>query len=162
LQVVNSTELSKEQKIARLKELAGSEETRMPALYQLKHLDDPAATQTALAIFRAAESPRDLKLRMGRLLMQANRPAREGPVEGFLKEFAAYLVGAVLDGGEKEFCRKLTGSEPTAVGEYAYLASDFDGYKDIDLAPFKDARVVPILIRCLEAPDNVYPKETRR
>ena len=42
-----------------------------------------------------------------------------------------------------------------AVGEYAFLASDFNGYQGIDFAPFKDARLVPILIRCLDAPDTI-------
>jgi hypothetical protein len=39
------------------------------------------------------------------------------------------------------------------------LASDFEGYTGIDFAPFKDARVVESLIRCLDAPDTVYAED---
>lgn len=159
MQVVNSAELSKDQKIARLKELAGSEETRMIALMQLDRLDPKEAMQTVPAVFRAKDTPRQLKLRLGHFMLKGSRPQREGFPKSFVEEFARYLVKATLDDGEKEFCQKLDGLALTAVGEYAYLASDFQGYKNVDFEPFKDGRVVLVLIRCLYAPDNVYPKD---
>jgi hypothetical protein len=157
-QVVNSADLSKEQKVAKLKGMVGVEETRMAALYELNHLDENEATAAALDVFRAKESSRELKLRMGHFVLQGARPQHKGFPEGAVKEVAAYLVGAIVDGGEKEFCHKLTEGTVTAVGEYAYLASDFGGYQGVDFTPFKDARGVPVLIRCLAAPDDVYAK----
>jgi len=153
--VFNSTELSTAEKVARLKEMAARDETRWQALYHLDRLDHRAASDTALAMFRAADASRELKLRLGHLMLEQNRPQLEGFPQEFVKEFAAYLIGAVLDGGEAEFCRKLPGGTTTAVGEYAWLASDFGGYMNLDFAPFKDARVVPVLIACLDAPDDV-------
>lgn len=159
MQVVNSTELSDAQKIARLKEYAGAQDTRMFALLQLERLDFKEAMDTALAAFRAKDAPGQLKLRLGRFMLQGNRPQRAGFPESFVEEFAQFLVAAILDGGQREFSQKLDGLSLTAVGEYAYLASDFQGYQRVDFAPFKDARVVPVLIQCLDAPDNVYPKD---
>lgn len=155
-QVANSKELTPPEKVARLRELVSKEETRMMALYQLESIATTAATDVAITHFRAADTPRLTKLKLGHFLLEGIRPQREGFPKEFVAEFARYLVQAVLDGGEAEFCQKLEGHPTTAVGEYAYLASDFDGYKGIDFAPFKDARVVPILIRCLDAPDNVF------
>ncbi|MDP6636062.1 MAG: hypothetical protein QGG42_14275 [Phycisphaerae bacterium] len=154
--VVKSTELSKDQKIARLEELAGAKDTQMIALYQMELLDPQKTMQVAAGIFKARGSSRLTKLRMGRFMLTRERPGKKGFPRDFIKEFASYLVGAVLDGGQEEFCRKLPGHPMTAVGEYAYLASYFQGYKGVDFAPFKDARLVPILISCLDAPDNTY------
>ncbi len=156
-QVADSKELSLPEKVARLREFVRKEETRMMALYQLEFIDTTAATDVAIALFRAADTSRPTKLQMGHFLLDGIRPQRESFPKEFLAEFARYLVQAVLEGGEAEFCQKLEGHPTTAVGEYAYLASNFDGYKGIDFAPFKDARVVPILIRCLDAPDNTFP-----
>lgn len=154
-QVADSNELTPDEKVARLRELTRKEETRQMALYRLNAIDAAAAIDEATALFRAADTPRPAKLRMGHFLLEGNRPQQAG----FVAEFAKYLVQAIVDGGEAEFCQKLEEHPTTAVGEYAYLASDFDGYKGIDFAPFQDVRVVPILIRCLDAPDNVYGKE---
>lgn len=155
-QVVNSKELSSVEKLTRLRELTGKEETRQIALYHLEQIDPAVAVDAALKIFRADTAARELKLRMGHFLLTSNRPQREGFPQAFVAEFAQYLTQAILDGGEAEFCRKLEGGLTTAVGEYACLASSFDGYTGIDFAPFKDARVVPVLVRCLNAPDNTY------
>lgn len=155
-QVTNSKELTLPEKVARLRELVRKEETRMMALYQLETIDAMAATNAAIMLFRATDTPRPTKLQTAHFLLEGIRPQREGFPKEFVAEFARYLVHSVLDGGEAEFCQKLEESPTTAVGEYAYLASDFNGYKGIDFALFKDARVVPILIRCLDAPDNTF------
>jgi hypothetical protein len=154
--VVNSGELSKARKLERLKQLAGAEETQMIALYQMELLDQAKTLQAAAEIFRAKGSSRLTKLRMGHFLLTGQRPGKDEFPKGFGKEFAKYLIARILDGGEKEFCGKFPQGTMTAVGEYAYLASHFDGYKAIDFAPFKDTRVAGVLIKCLNAPDNVY------
>jgi hypothetical protein len=156
MKVVKSTELSKDEKFARLKEFTGAEETRSIALYQMEMLDPAKAMQIAAGVFRAKGSSRLTKLGMGHFMLTGERPRKNGFPKGFVKEFAGYLVGEILNGGQKEFCRTLPDRQMTAVGEYAYLASHFDGYKGVDFTPFKDARLVPILIKCLDAPDNIY------
>ncbi len=156
-QVANSKELTPPEKVARLQWFTRKQETRMMALYQLESIDATAATDVAITLFRSADTPRPTKLQMGHFLLEGIRPQREGFPKEFRAEFAHFLVQSVVEGGEAEFCQKLEESPTTAVGEYAFLASDFDGYKGIDFAPFKDARVVPILIRCLDAPDNIFP-----
>ncbi len=157
-QVADSKELSPEEKVARLRELARKEETRLMALYQLDVIDAAAAREEALILFRATDAPRRTKLHMGHFLLEGNRPQQTGFPSAFVAEFAKYLVETIVKDGEAEFCQKLEDHITTAVGEYAYLASDFEGYKGIDFRPFKDARMVPILIHCLDAPDNVYAK----
>lgn len=152
-----SKELTKDEKITQLKALTLSDKTRLAALFRLASLDEPQALQAALTFFRAKESPRELKLEMGRFLLKGDRPKSPALPAGFIDEYASYLIGAILDGGQAEFCRKLDGLTSTAVGEYALLAGNFEGYGDIDFTPFKDARLVPILIACLDAPDIVYP-----
>ena len=154
--VVKSTELSKDQKLAALTGPASAEETRMTALYQMELLDPAKTMQAAVGVFRAKGSSRLTKLGMGHYMLERGRPGKEGFPKGFVKEFAGYLLGEILDGGQKEFLRTLPERSMTAVGEYAYLASHFDGYKGVDFAPFKDARLVPILVKCLDAPDNIY------
>jgi hypothetical protein len=157
MEVANSTELTKEQKVARLKEMAGNEELRSTALYWLDRVDRSEAVQAARALFRAKDAPRNTKLSLGRFLLSGNRPQAKDFPKDFVAEYAQYLIGAILDGGEKEFMAALEDGTLTAVGEYVFLASDFMGYQGVDFTPLKDARVVPILIRCLGAPDNVYP-----
>lgn len=158
-QVRDSKELSPTEKVTRLRELTRKEDTRMMALYSLNSIDPAAARDEAVTLFRAADTSRKTKLEMGHFVLADNRLKQAGAPGAFVAEFAKHLIQAILDGGETEFCQKLEEHTLTAVGEYAYLGSDFDGYKDIDFAPFKDARVVPILIRCLNAPDEVYAKE---
>ena len=157
--VANSTELSTTEKVARLREFIRRDETRQTAFYQLDLIDPAAARDEVLALFRAAGTPRRTKLWAGHLLLERGRPQQNGFPKEFAAEFAKYLISAILDGGEAEFFEKQDGTVPTAVGEYAYLGSSFDGYKDIDFAPFKDPRVVPVLIRCLDAPDHVFAEE---
>jgi hypothetical protein len=157
-QVAYSKDLTPAEKVARLRELCRKEETQMTALYQLHVIDAAAAGDEALAIFRAADAARQTKLRMGHFILERIRPQQADVGNEFVAEFARYLIAAILEDGEAEFSNKLDELQLTAVGEYAYLASDFGGYKSIDFAPFKDARLVPILIRCLKAPDNVYAK----
>jgi hypothetical protein len=157
--VVKDGGISNDQKIVRLTKFTGDEETRMIALYQIELLDPGRAMQTAAGIFRAKDSSRQTKLQIGRFMMTRSRPGRFGkkgfPKE-FVKEFAKFLVGAVLDGGQKEFCVAVPEGAMTAVGEYAYLSSYFQGYKGVDFKPFKDTRLVPILLSGLNAPDNVH------
>ncbi|MES2657568.1 MAG: hypothetical protein V4689_03065 [Verrucomicrobiota bacterium] len=158
-QVADSKQLSPAEKVARLRELTRKEETRQMALYRLDAIDPAAARDEVLTLFRAADTPRQTKLLTGHFLLEGNRPQQADFPSAFVAEFARYLVQAILDGGEAEFCQKLEQRHPTAVGEYACLVSDFNGYKGIDFAPFMDPRVVPILIRCLDAPDTVFPKD---
>ncbi len=156
-EVVDSKELTAAEKVARLRELIHKEETRLMALYRLDVIDAAVARDEALVLFSAADTSRQTKLRMGNFILGGNHPQQAGFPSAFVAEFARYLIEAIVMDGEAEFCQKLDGLHLTAVGEYAYLASDFDGYKSVDFTPFKDARLVPVLIRCLNAPDNVHP-----
>jgi hypothetical protein len=96
-QVANSKELTPPEKVARLRELANKEETRMMALYQLESIDTAAATDVAITFFRAADTPRRTKLQLGHFLLEGIRPKREGFPKEFVAEFARDLVQAVLD-----------------------------------------------------------------
>lgn len=157
--VANSPELTITEKVARLREFIGREDTRLIAFYQLDLIDAVAARDEALALFRAAGTPRRTKLWAGHFLLERGRPGHDAFPKEFNAEFAKYLIAAILDGGEAEFFEKQDGTAPSAVGEYAYLGSSFGGYKDIDFTPYKDARLVPVLIRCLDAPDHVNPED---
>ena len=157
--VANSTELSTTEKVARLREFIRREDTRIIAFYQLERIDADTARDEALALFRAADTPRRTRLWTGHFLLERGRPQLDGFPKEFNAEFAKYLIAAILDGGEAEFFQRQDRSVPTAVGEYAFLSSGFEGYKDIDFTPYKDPRVVPVLIRCLDGPDYIIPED---
>ena len=154
--VANSTELGAAEKVARLREFLGREETRQMAFHHLETINPDVAAQEALKLFRSAGTPRQTKLWAGHFLLEGNRPQRGSVPKEFAAEFAKYLIQAIMNGGEAEFCQKQDGTALTAIGEYAFVSSDFSGYKGIDFSPFKDPRLVPVLIRCLDAPDHVF------
>jgi len=154
-EIVRSTELSKQQKIERLAKYFSEERLQVRVLYCMAELDKAAAQKAGLELFRKPMATRDTKLRLGRCL------ARIGPPQEFAAEYARFLVQAVLDGGQEEFLARREDGSFSAVGEYAYIASGFEGHKADMFAGLKDPRVIPILIKCLDAPETVWPSEAR-
>lgn len=82
---------------------------------------------------------------------------KRSKVPGAEKVCAPFLLREILKGGP-DFCRK-TPHRITAVGEYAFLSDGFEGYDRNDFEQFKDKRVIPVLRRCLYAPDTIFGKE---
>lgn len=150
--IVASKDIPKDEKIQKLREFLEKEPYWPGVLYRIAQVDELAAQSIALELFQSETTTREHKLQLGRVLLQRYK------VPGFMREYANFLIGAVLNGGEEEFCRKRE-RKLSAVGEYAFIASGFEGYSSDAFEKIKDKRVIPILIKCLNAPDNVYGKQ---
>ncbi|MHC4200910.1 MAG: hypothetical protein ACYSU0_13035 [Planctomycetota bacterium] len=147
--IVASTELTRQEKIAKLKGYFGKEPYWPAVLYRIARVDKAAAQAAALELFRRKGTSREHGLQLGRVLLTQYK------APGFIDEYAPFLVNAVLVGGEKEFCVKRE-RKISAVGEYAFIASGFEGHSPGHFEKIKDKRVIPVLIKWLDAPDNVW------
>jgi hypothetical protein len=139
-------------KIARLRTFLG----RAPESTVLNYMhmvDEAAAREVALERFRRGGATRSERLEIGHLLMSA-----PWQPEAFADEYARFLLDAVLHGGREEFLASRSRA-PTAVGEYAYIAADFEGMSSSYFPKIADPRVIPALIAGLDAPDHVWPKD---
>ena len=148
-QIYTTTTLTTGEKIERLRGYFVYEDLMPMALWRIEQLDKAAAAESALGLFRADATSRLFKIALGRRIVQVYDD------EAFVPEFGTFLVNAILNGGKEEFCGKREEETYTAVGEYAYMASGFKGYSKEIFAGIADARVVPVLIACLDAPDTV-------
>lgn len=151
--IVAAQDLTEEQKVQKLRAYFDREPFWTAVLSRIDQVNPAAGRQIALELFRARTTSQEQKYALGSYLFE-----RGGSPE-FADEYAAFLVDAVLHGGKQEFCRKNDEGRRTAVGEYVtLLACDRPISRGIP-ERLKDPRVIPILIRCLKAPDNVYPNQ---
>lgn len=150
--IIDDATLTKEQKVRRIGEHLGPD--RLPdAVQWIFRVDRATARQTARTAFGNPQTSREQKLQLGKLMLTR----LEEP--GFIDMYAPFLVDAVLNGGQDEFMQKRIEHRISAVGEYAFIASDFDGMSSALFPKLADKRVIPVLINCLDAPDHVWPKE---
>lgn len=147
--IVASTELTRQEKIEKLKGYFGKEPYWPAVLYRIARVDKAAAQAAALELFRRKGTSREHRLQLGHVLLAHYK------APGFIDEYATFLVDAVLVGGEKEFCVKRE-RKISAVGEYAFIASGWEGHSPEHFKNIKDKRVVPVLVKCLDAPDTVW------
>lgn len=150
--VLKSADLSQEAKVTSLSAILAREDRWPYVLFRIGKLDQDLANDTALELFRQPASSWPHRIEAGRYLLEQEKP-------GFKLEFAAFLISAILNGGEKEFCVPRPENEPSVVGEYAGISGGINAPRGIGFDEVADQRVVPILIRCLDAPDHVYPAE---
>lgn len=150
--IVASKDMTKDEKIQKLHEFLEKEAYWPAVLYRIAQVDKLVAQNIALNLFLSKTTSQEHRLQLGRLLLQTYK------APGFMREYAHFLIDAVLNDGEKEFCRKRE-RKLSAVGEYVFIASGFEGYSSDAFEKIKDKRVIPILIKCLNAPDNIYGKQ---
>jgi hypothetical protein len=154
--IVKSSELTKQQKVDKLIKYFEKEPSWWSGvLYRLDRVDKTAARNISLKLFRDLNTSRVQRYELGRYILRTPNP--DDP-KSFISEYRKFLIDAILNGGEKEFF-KPNAHEHTAVGEYAGIAGGTNRPEGILFAEVADKRVIPILIRCLPAPDHVYPKE---
>lgn len=115
---------------------------------------DPDRLAEAIGCFRSEDSSRPEKLALGRKILTRHRAYQ------FTDEYAPFLIEAVLNGGEEEFFATRVSHSLTAVGEYAFLASGFEGHSRRLFGRIRDERVIPLLIKCLDAPDTVFGEQS--
>jgi len=148
--IARSEGLSKEEKVRRLRQYLTKGVESTGVMRWIAQVDPPSAQALGIELFRDPRTSREEKLHVGKELLRLEAPA-------FIDEYAPFLLEAVLTGGEKEFMAERPMHRISAVGEYVFIASDFDGMASKQFEKLKDKRVIPILIRCLGAPDHVYP-----
>lgn len=150
-EIVNAKQLSSQEKIEKLSAYFAKEPNWQVILYRLDRVDKALVKQIAIRLFRKSETSRINRIEVARYLLGENIP-------GFNAEYRSFLIDAILNGGVNEFFKPRDEDTHTAVGEYAYIASGLNAPRGITFDEVKDARVLPALIRCLDAPDDVYPK----
>lgn len=148
--IAYSDSMATKEKILRIAKYIDNDRYWKDALYYLLKVDTPYTKEIALDMFRRYEQPNEKKYIAGEILVTSCH------AEEFIPEFAEFIKNTLLENGEEEFCRVREELEPSAVGIYAFVASDFWGYSARYFKYFKDKRAIPILIKWLDAPDNVY------
>jgi len=148
--IAYSDSMGTNEKILRISKYLDNERYWKDAFYYLLNVDTSYTMELALNMFRQNEYPNEKKYFAGEFLVTRCN------ADEFIPEFAGFIKKTMLEIGEKEFCRIREELMPSAVGIYASVASGFWGYSSEYFRYFKDKRAIPILIKCLDAPDNVY------
>ena len=150
-EIFQSPTLTKEQKLQKLERFLDKYPAR--TAYLLIELDQGAARQIILKHFLDPKIPKTRKLELGRILLQ-KLDAQE-----IIPEFKGFLVKDILE-NINEFMQPQEDYATSGLAEYVYIASRFSGYHDPKLFDaFKDERIIPNLIRSLNASDWVWPKD---
>lgn len=145
---VESAELTVAQKLERLRGMM--KEHGADVLPWVHRLDPAAAVKVAVDRIHDPAVPRGEKVRTADVMMR-----REMGAADFMDAYAPVLVELVVHGGAEEMMRPNPVGTPTAVGQYAWIASDFGGFSSNDFAKVADKRVIPALTECLSAPDEL-------
>jgi len=149
--IANNPSLTTAQKVEQLNDYFGKVPLHLEVLSFLMGCDKTAARDSALKQFRKPDTSTYHKLECGRFLLTWSKV----PAPDFIAEYAPFLIDAVLNQGSDEFMkvRNDDSIRLSAVGEYAFIASGFEGHNPKHFEKLKDRRVIPVLIRCLDAPD---------
>jgi hypothetical protein len=148
--IVGAADLSETQKLEQIESRFTPDAYWIGYLRRLDSSNRPMTVHLAFRLFRKADAPHAQRYEVSRYLLQ------HGPPE-FHAEYRDFLVNAILNGGAEEFCQPLTGQK-TAVGEYSGIAGGIDAAQGITFEEVRDPRVIPVLIQCLRAPDQVLPE----
>lgn len=150
--IVNRTDLSVSQKIEKIRPYVRKQDSQLQALSFMLQIDKKVAKETAITSFHASKISLTDKLILGDFILN------QTPSDDFQDEYAKFLLREVLN-GEKYFMKVNEQGAKTAIGEYVSIAAGFSGYNPALFNKMKDERVIPILIRCLNAPDEVWGEQ---
>lgn len=160
-EIVNSKDLTKEQKLAAVSAYFEKDCYWPGVLHTLDGIDKSRAWEIALGWFRKPDTSRLHKYQLAKYLLNAQDPMfarKPGDPPGFITEYRSFLIDAILKGGKEEFCVPKTGTQ-TAIGEYAGISGGIDAPRGVLFSDVADKRVIPVLIECLAAPDHVYAEK---
>ena len=143
-------QLSKSDKIFKLKKYLNHELYFIPALRHIINLDSKIGEKLCKDYYRKEETALK-KYQLAQLLLRSNTIKLN---KDFLLSHKKFLIDLILKNGEKEFCRVREHSEVTAVGEYVKIAQFNPEYFQV----MSDQQVVAILKKCLKSPNTVHPK----
>jgi len=122
----------------------------------LAAIDQATARNAAMRLFGNPGTIRSDKYWLGQFLLRTEMPKagrRMGDPPGFVAEYRAFLIDAILVSGEEEFLTQKEYGSRTAVGEYCRLATgERGGPETVLFTELKDPRVIPVLEQCLNAP----------
>ena len=151
--IAQSKTLQTREKLQKLEKYLDADKTQVSAAYFIAKVDKTEGAQLLWMRLQDGNTPCDLRLYDGRLLLQLFEYKEAMPV---YKEFLIHEITTNID----DFLKPQEEHHISAVGEYAFIAGNFEGYKGEELFElFKDKRVVPYLIKALDAPDWVLPKD---
>jgi hypothetical protein len=151
MKIVESNDLSKEQKLEELRKYIDSPEVYISSLiYWMDRVDHKEAIKTGEEYFNREKITTRDKLEVGKRLVEMGDTNIIPPYKKFLVDEIVNNIG--------EFMKEREDYAISAVGEYSSMAAGFNGYKKEVFESFKDPRVIPNLITALGAPDEVYRK----
>ncbi len=152
--IEKNPQLTTAQKVEQLRGYFGKFEQWQTVLWVIEGCDKAAARDCALELFRKPDTSIYHKIECGRYLLSMLTP-------NFINEYAPFLIDAVLKQGSEEFMKvREDGDRISAVGEYAFMAGGFEAHNPEYFERVKDRRVIPVLVRCLDAPDY-KPRRSR-
>jgi hypothetical protein len=157
--VLESGDLTDEQKLAAIGEFF-DDPNSLEALGYVARVDPGLAARRLEQQFRNPE--RTIAERLAYARRRITRASVQlGPRPGnrderFLTDYADFLLHHVLHGGAAAFHKPQVEFALTAVGEYAHIAAGFEGHDPNHFQRLADARAIPVLIDCLDAPDWVH------
>jgi hypothetical protein len=148
--IAYSDSMETNEKILRLVKYLNNDQYWKDSYYYLLKVDTSYIKEMVLNKFRQDDAAKEEKYFAVEFLLTRCKAEELAP------EFADFIKKAMLESGEEEFCRIREELKPSAVGIYASVASGFWGYSSEYFRYFEYRRAIPILIKCLDAPDNVY------
>ncbi len=154
-QVIIDKKLANEEKIEQIELYFKQDPRSNKALQWIGRVDKDFAIELMKKEFRNKNRTVSDKIELGDLLL-SNRNYR---TPDFIKEYAPFLIEEILSSGSKTFNTKLDVHTKTAIGQYANIASDFMGYHSEHFKNISDKRVIPILIKAMDAPDRLFGKQ---
>ena len=154
-QVVIDKKITNEEKIKQIETYFADDPRSNKALQWIGRVDKELAAELMKKEFRNKNRSVSDRIELGELLLSPNRYY----TPDFGKEYAPFLIEEILSSGTKTFNTKLDEHTKTAIGQYAYIASGFMGYSSEHFEFISDKRVIPVLIKAMDAPDKVYGEQ---
>jgi len=157
--VVRDSSLDTDGKLGRLQEFIGAGVWLPCVLHYMAQVHPTHAVAVAVEAFRAPDATVPQRLGIGGWLL-GRHPSRGGELPpGFDREYAAWLVqAAIADNGDSLMVVTELGTE-TPVAHLAWWAGGHQGFPATSFPTDADRRVIPVLVRCLDAPDAVWPAQ---
>ena len=158
--IVQDPALGVDEKIARLKTFGEKHKEYFPSvLWNMNQVSPERTFEVGLAWFHLPGTATPRRLEIGKWLLTRSFSRDKWLAEsGFSREYAVWLVNTAIEDKGDSLMAVSTGGE-TAVGQLAWWSAGFEGFSAASFPLDADRRVIPILVRCLGAPDHVWAED---
>jgi hypothetical protein len=157
--IVRDPALGVDEKIAHLKTFGEKRKGYFSSvLWNMNQVNPERTFDVGLEWFHLPGSTTSQRLEIGKWLL--TRPfSRDQWLadSGFSREYAMWLVKTAIEDKGDSLMAVRSGGE-TAVGQLAWWAAGYDGFSTASFPLDADRQVIPVLVRCLGAPDEIWPE----